>query len=198
MRKLLVCLMSFFFFGVGMAQAVPMYYTFEGVPNETITTSTYTFVIDLDELDYSNPQWGTFSGWEEFGEDYSLVNYGYVFIDGIRKSWGELVDVNYNYPSDLGICMAFLKISNFVAEDYGARFIYEFEVGDVLSIARDWSETWNSERNQHIVLTSITQNYPIPELRTFFLLGSGLIGLAAFTKKNRLQSGKSSQQRGNL
>jgi len=183
MKKLLVCLMFFFFFGVGMAQAVPMYYTFEGTPNKTITTSTYTFVIDLDELDYSNPQWGIFPGWEEFSEDYSLVNCGYVFIDGIRKGWSELVDVNYNYPDDSGILMAFLKIGDFVAEDYSERFIYEFEVGDWLNIATDWSQTFE-ETSQYLVLTSITQNYPIPEPCTFFLLGSGLIGLVAFRRKS--------------
>ena len=169
-----------------MAQAVPMYYTFEGTPNETITTSTYTFVIDLDELDYSNPRWGTFPGWEERAEDYALVNHGQVFIDGQRKEWSELLSVSYNYyayPDDLAICMAFLKFGDFVAEDYNARVIYEFEVGDWLNIARDWSETLDMERNQRLVLTSITQNNPIPEPCTFFLLGSGLIGVVVFKRK---------------
>lgn len=182
MKKLIVCLILFFF-GEGVAQAVPMYYTFEGTPNETITTSTYTFVIDLDELDYSNPRWGTFPRWEEFAEDYCLVNYGYVFIDGIKKEWSELIDVSYDYPEDDLILMAFLKFGGFVAEDYGAHFIYEFEVGDWFNIARDWSETLDMERNQRLVLTSITQNNPIPEPCTFFLLGSGLIGVVVFKRK---------------
>lgn len=185
-----------------MAQAVPMYYTFEGTPNETITTSTYTFVFDLFVLNNlvhpSRYRMTPPEGWEELGVGigHIIVNYGDVFIDGIKKEWSEVVKVTspyaesveeiVGYPDNEHLHMSFFKFGGFVAEDYQPLLLHEFELGDRFVIATDWGDTQldpHNENQQWIFLTSVTQNYPIPEPCTFFLLGSGLMGLAAFRKK---------------
>ena len=193
----------------GKAQAVPMYYTFDGTVYNIIGTApeiandqgffigdsvTYTFIIDFDANAAITYNSGTvFTYLDTASTDYFYTDYvsgdALVEVDGGYYNQGYYpAEYKYGYDCLDRICRDLwanstddlLQInSNSAISDWVPG-------GDATMYGINWAYDSTSAYSllyADLTLTSISPVNAVPEPSTLLLLGSGMLGLIAYRRR---------------
>lgn len=214
MKKLntLLAVTAIFLSLSGKAQAVPVYYTFEGTVTNTYDTTgttidaslsagssvTYTFVVDFDVDGFYTLSDGTDYNYSD-SADYDVFYTDYISGDAIAQTSGGTYgsDGNsseYNFGFNSSTSTVGALVGNF-SDDM--LFIYSYSadvsdwaVGDIMS---SYNQAFGSagaisQLSADLTLTRMSgmrppRPHPVPEPSTLLLLGSGMLGFFVFRRR---------------
>ena len=211
MNKILVvlCLISSFSI-TDIVRATPLYYTFEGpstlvfmgdldaIPPEIDTDNTYQTGSEdgclwRDSSDFGNIFHVILIDFDEYGtitdSEGNVTTLAYAcYADYL---WGSLVPgtvLNDNQPENNYL----IDMSPYepggakeLRVSYGDKQLHLSSPGELFAHP-DFGGNWdigNHVAGGYLKITGISETMPIPEPTTLILIGSGLIGIAAFRKK---------------
>ena len=164
----------------------------DGLPDSSsILSNAFTLESDADLLTFDfNFLTEEFTGSNalafDFFETYLVTSTGTELITSMDTTYTGFYSIDGGTPVVAPDGSLFLDQTGFMSVAYDVSGYSGMDVALQFSVSDEWDGSFDSG----LLIDNIdvtTQSAPVPEPATLFLLGSGLIGLAGFQRKNLLK-----------